>query len=545
MSSKLDVDLRRQVIDIHRDERGRIICAGCHREVIGKGFQIDHILPEIDGGAVDNIDNLQVLCVRKDGLGCHARKTKREAAQRAARRRQLERSPLRRATPAALAASGALMTGWAVTDLLAVAPALDPDRVALAAATAVAALVAGDNVVKRRALRAPRKPAGSTAGGAPTPARTPEQRLTTVLREVLMKGERGDVTVTALVLDKDGVPESFTATYAGTEFPDRDERRRADVRDQLAVKYGVRWLLEWDQRHDRLHVRRRPPMPKKIDHPGLEPGRAWHQIPIAPDGRFDFLLTPHILIIGTTGSGKTSLLRAIIVAALASARDNDQVETWLVDPKEVELLGFKGWPGVTHLFSSTDDLWRFPLILLEEMRERYRLFREQKVPLSSHKVIICIIDEFRDLIDRLEAEWTGNPDRGRKTGMKNPAVQAISELLRKARLAGIHLVLSTQRPDASWFGGENRSNVTGRAGVGALDPDAARMIFGQTIGTDIPAGLKGRTSIQMDDMAVIEVQTYWVPNPSNADRNYNNTPEDWQILRRLGMPEALISEWAA
>jgi hypothetical protein len=143
-------------------------------------------------------------------------------------------------------------------------------------------------------------------------------------------------------------------------------------------------------------------------------------------------------------------------------------------------------------------------------------------------------------VRRLDSEWNGNPDRGKKTGLKNPALEAISELLAKARGCGIHIVLSTQRPEASWFGGENRANVTGRAGVGALDPEAARMIFKQTVGTDIPASLKGRTSLQTEDLEVQEVQTFWVPNPADSDINYTNTPEDWDILRNLGMPEKMI-----
>jgi energy-coupling factor transporter ATP-binding protein EcfA2 len=537
MSTKLDPELRRQVIDASR-VGGKITCAGCKREVIGKGFEIDHIKAEIDGGAVHKADNLQILCVRKDGLGCHAKKTKREAAARATRRAQLENSPLRRAIGPSVFITGCTLTLWGAAQVFGYdIPMPTPDAIAAGAAAAILALAAGDNY---RRWRGPRRGVmESTARGKDK--QTPEQRLVEILREVITKNDKGTVKITNLVLHDDGKPESFTVSYSGTEFPDREEKRRADVRDQLAVKYDIRWLLEWDQVHDRVAVRRRPPMPRKINHPGLEKGRKWHEIPIAPDGQFDFLMTPHVLIIGATGSGKTSLLRAMVVAVLASAAENPEaIETWLVDPKEMELIGFEGWPGVTHLFTDTDELWNFALKLLAEMRRRYSLRRTQKVPLSSHKKIVVIIDEFRDLVRRLDSEWNGNPDRGKKTGLKNPALDAISELLAKARGCGIHLVISTQRPEAAWFGGENRANVTGRAGVGALDPEAARMIFKQTVGTDIPASLKGRTSLQTEDLEVQEVQTFWVPNPADSDINYTNTPEDWDILRNLGMPEKMI-----
>jgi energy-coupling factor transporter ATP-binding protein EcfA2 len=537
MSSKLDPELRRQVIDASR-VGGKITCAGCGREVIGQGFEIDHIKAEIDGGAVHKADNLQVLCTRKDGLGCHAKKTKREAAARATRRAQLEQSPLKRAFKPATFIAGCALTAWAGAQFLGYdVPVPNTDTIAAGGAAAILGLAAGDNYLR---WRGPKQGVmESSAGGD---KQTPEQRLAAVLREVITKNDKGTVTVSNLVLHEDGKPESFTADYSGTEFPDREERRRSDVRDQLAVKYDVRWLLTWDQVNDRVKVKRRPPMPKKINHPGLAAKRKWHEIPIAPGGRFDFLITPHILIIGATGSGKTSLLRAVVVAALQSAVADDSMEVWLVDPKEMELVGFEGWPGVTNLFTDTDELWEFAPRLLTEMRRRYAEFRKNKVPLSSHKKIIVIIDEFRDLVRRLDNEWSSNPERGRKSGMKNPALEAISELLSKARGCGIHLVLSTQRPEAAWFGGDNRANVTGRAGVGALDPDAARMIFQQTVGTDIPAHLKGRTSIQVEDRTVDEVQTYWVPNPADSDMNYTNTDEDWEILRNLGMPEHLITE---
>jgi len=540
VSTKLDKEIRRQVIDAAR-VGGKILCEGCGHEVIGKGFEIDHRLAEIDGGAVHDPDNLQVLCVRKDGLGCHAKKTKAEAQARARRRKMLERSPLGRALPAAGLLTGTTLTGYGLADLMNwPIPPLERTSIAYATALGIAGLISVDNYRKWRGPKA-----GVSAEDAKTTPReqqNPAQRLASVLREVITKNDNGDVQILNLKMHDDGLPDEFTADYSGTQFPDREEKRRADVRDQLAIKYGIRWLLTWDQRRDRLHVKRRPPMPKKINHPGLAKTRPWHIIPIAPEGKFDFLLTPHVLIIGATGGGKTSLLRAMVVAVLASARDNDNIEAWLIDPKEIEFLGFEGWPGVTHLFADIDELWEFPLQLLAEMRERYRLLRKEKIPLESHKIIIVIIDEFRDLVRRLDEEWNNNPARGKRTGMKNPALNAISELLAKARRAGIHIVISTQRPEAAWFGGENRANVTGRAGVGGLDPDAARMVFNQTVGTDIPDDLKGRTSIQVEDREVIEVQTYWVPDPADADRHYTNTAEDWGILRTLGMPEDLIPE---
>jgi hypothetical protein len=110
MSSDLDQETRTLVIDAARDRHHRIICAGCGREVKPKGFQIDHRKPEIDGGDKYDPGNLQVLCVRKDGKGCHQIKTREEAKRRARSRRTLEVSPHKRATPWALLGTGLAAT---------------------------------------------------------------------------------------------------------------------------------------------------------------------------------------------------------------------------------------------------------------------------------------------------------------------------------------------------------------------------------------------------------------------------------------------------
>ena len=80
-----------------------------------------------------------------------------------------------------------------------------------------------------------------------------------------------------------------------------------------------------------------------------------------------------------------------------------------------------------------------------------------------------------------------------------------------------------------------------RATVGAIDAVRALMMYGDSsVGRDIPSSAKGRATVQIGDGEPVEVQTYWVPDPADADPYYNNTPEDWATLVRLGMPKELV-----
>ena len=167
----------------------------------------------------------------------------------------------------------------------------------------------------------------------------------------------------------------------------------------------------------------------------------------------DISKMPHILIAGTTGSGKSVMVNAIIASILFRASPSE-VKLIMIDPKRVELTGYNGIP---HLLS--------PVIVeaeqsvsalkwaLKEMDRRYTKFAEAGVKnLDSYNelagfqampYIIIIMDELADLMVLAPVE----------------VEDSIARLAQMARATGIHLVLSTQRPSVDVITGLIKANI--------------------------------------------------------------------------------------
>lgn len=214
----------------------------------------------------------------------------------------------------------------------------------------------------------------------------------------------------------------------------------------------------------------------------------------------DLGLMPHLLIAGTTGSGKSVCINSIITSILMTRRP-DEVKLILIDPKMVEMAAFESIP---HLMCPTvTEMRRAEQILewaMEKMDERYELLAEAKVrnvasynKLSPEELIerfnpstqeeeakipkmlphvVIIIDELADLM---------------MTSAKE--VEAfIVRIAQKSRAVGIHLVLATQRPQATVVTGLIKANMPARIAfrVAArmdsriiLDQNGAEALLGQ------------------------------------------------------------------
>lgn len=532
--TKVDQELRDLVVEMHRDKFRRIRCKKCTRVVVVGGFEIDHIKPEADGGLTDP-DNLQVLCVRKEGgkkVGCHMDKTRQEARERAKK----ARGPQPLGLPLFGAVVGSAGLVWAYLDFFRGPQAAHAFLTFAVWGTLVAfvPIILGNVVIERHLAR----PLENDPAAAPTP-KTPgpagrhdppqAARITSAAREVI--GKKGDVR--AILRDAN----HFGIHYPGTGFDDSKQGDgRAALIEKIEAKVGGRWQATWDTEHDTAWFARRPELPRMIPHPGFAPDRPWNILPIAPRVVFDLLITSHILIAGKTNSGKTSLLRAIVMAALDSAA-RGLTETWLFDPKRIEFLGFRGQKGVSRILTDAAAMWDAAIELEAEMVRRYRLLEEEGVPLSSHPRLIVVIDEFERMVTLFYRLWqeSSDPKYKKKSGERLPrGLVAIREVLAVARRCGIHVVASTQSPDASNFGGSGaRENMEGRAAVGRIDQQRARMVFDDaSVGRDLPIGIKGRATMQILEGEPEEVQTFWVPDPADSDGT--NTDQDWEILKRLG-----------
>jgi S-DNA-T family DNA segregation ATPase FtsK/SpoIIIE len=163
---------------------------------------------------------------------------------------------------------------------------------------------------------------------------------------------------------------------------------------------------------------------------------------------------PHLLIAGTTGSGKTVCVNSLILSLLYKAGPND-VKFIMVDPKRVELMPYNGLPHLLcpvvtdHKKVSAALNWT-----VSEMSKRYDLLQEagarnieayndkrEKLP-----YIVVIVDEFADLMSTAGAE------------IEN----AVTRLAQLSRAVGIHLVLATQRPSVNVVTGVLKANLPAR-----------------------------------------------------------------------------------
>ncbi|CAH1852449.1 DNA translocase FtsK [Convivina intestini] len=209
----------------------------------------------------------------------------------------------------------------------------------------------------------------------------------------------------------------------------------------------------------------------------------------------DLASMPHLLIAGSTGSGKSVGLNGIIVSLLLKAKPSE-VKLMMVDPKVVELSIYNGIPHLlTPVVSDPRKAAKSLQKLVDEMENRYQLLaefgkrnvNEYNAAVDAHNLaakdngqavmhrlpyIVAIVDEFADLMSTVGSEIE----------------VSIARLGAKARAAGIHMILATQRPDVKVINGTIKSNIPGRiafrtaSGVDSrtiLDSNGAEKLLGR------------------------------------------------------------------
>ena len=183
-----------------------------------------------------------------------------------------------------------------------------------------------------------------------------------------------------------------------------------------------------------------------------------------------------MLVAGTTGSGKSGCVNAMLSSILLRATPNE-VRLVLVDPKQVELNHYENIPHLlTPVVTSPRLAANVLSNLIKEMEERYSIMSRARtrnlVELNQMRVkegerplpyILCVIDELADLMMVAPGE----------------VEDSIIRLAQKSRAVGIHLLLATQRPSADIITGMIKANVPARIAFAVSSQTDSRVILDQ------------------------------------------------------------------
>ena len=184
----------------------------------------------------------------------------------------------------------------------------------------------------------------------------------------------------------------------------------------------------------------------------------------------DLAKMPHLLVAGSTGSGKSVCINTIIAGLLYRATP-DEVKLILVDPKVVELSNYNGIPHLlTPVVTEPKKAASALHWAVAEMERRYKAFADSRVrdiktynAQAAEKMpyIVIIIDELSDLmmVAKVDVE------------------DAILRLAQKARAAGIHLILATQRPSVDVITGIVKANIPSRIAFAVSSQTDSRTII--------------------------------------------------------------------
>lgn len=185
----------------------------------------------------------------------------------------------------------------------------------------------------------------------------------------------------------------------------------------------------------------------------------------------DIAKMPHVLVAGTTGSGKSVLINAFISSLLFRASPQE-VRLIMIDPKRVEFTGYNGIPHLlTPVIVESDKILSALKWAMGEMDKRYKTFAERGVrnidsynELSGFQAlpyIVIFIDELADLMMFAPVE----------------VEDAIARLAQMARATGIHLVIATQRPSVNVITGLIKANVPCRIAFSVSSQIDSRVII--------------------------------------------------------------------
>ena len=328
-------------------------------------------------------------------------------------------------------------------------------------------------------------------------------------------------------------------------------RRVEALRDDLGLALAtpkVRVVAPADGPYVAVEIPRVDRRPVALRDLWTDPAALWCgdlPVPLGRDGGgapiiIDLAAQPHILVAGATGSGKSMLLHAWLTTLLRR-QTPDAARVALIDLKQVELAPRYG--GAPHLWDAPATTGAAATALLRrlvaEMEARYAGLQQrglrdlsawrQADSASAPPLLALVVDEVADLL---------------ATDESGAAAAALRALTRKARAAGIHLALATQRPSVDVLAGEIKANIPARVVLALPTATDSQVALGQA-GAETLLGA-GDLLYRSPDGALVRAQAPLVawedgawPPPPAISPNPLACGEDWGGWEDGWSPDAL------
>lgn len=325
-------------------------------------------------------------------------------------------------------------------------------------------------------------------------------------------------------------PGQTVITYPPAyQSEDRNAREKFERNFNGTVSDENSWNYTWESTKNRVVCKPTDFLPSMANYPG--PGSKWNEFVLGTTGEaqavWDVSSFPHALVCGPTGSGKSVLQRMILFHALAHS------DTWKivgVDPKMVEMGWLKKYDNVLKIALTLEEGVEVVQSVRDEMMRRYDEMSELgynhflNLP-QPPPALLCMVDE---TFNFLAIEGIKSDEGKERDNLHATASTLLGEIARLGRAAGIHLVLATQRPDATTLKGELKNNLDCRIAAGRMDTTPSLMVLDSEHATRLPK-IKGRGVIRLGG-EVETFQGYFAPQ---------EWYDEWKAAQEAGpaMPE--------
>jgi hypothetical protein len=305
------------------------------------------------------------------------------------------------------------------------------------------------------------------------------------------------------------------------------DRQTAVIHELIEQIAGGKWTTAHDHLHNELiYIRQAPPTTLPASYKYPDTGSIDH-IPVAVDANSRDIVadltsqSPHVLVAGSTGGGKTTTVTVLI--AHVAARGG------LVSICDPKMVGYqKTFEGlhnvqvsVPNLDDGVEDMIMMVAEFYFEMRTRYAYMREHKLTeLTDHAQFptrVLAIDEMGSFVSMIKEHWQNARRRGDPP--KPPTLDTLQKILWQGRMARCHIICAVQQANVDAIGGSGSSDMREMYGLrifcGSPGAHGGRLLFGTD---DIPQvnavlgeEVKGRGLISREGGDVIAVQLAFLP----------------------------------